>query len=90
MQQYSIEQVQNNLREIVHAVEQGTPVEIVQSGKRVAVLLSPNQYDRLHSSTSGFWESLQAFRQQVNLAELNLDEIFEGVRDVSPGREVNL
>ncbi|MDK3157814.1 type II toxin-antitoxin system prevent-host-death family antitoxin [Kamptonema cortianum] len=90
MQQYSIEQVQNNLKEIVHAVEQGTPVEIVQSGKRVAVLLSPNQYDRLNYSTSGFWESLQAFRQQVNLAELNLDEIFEGVRDVSPGREVNL
>ncbi|MEM9543797.1 MAG: hypothetical protein AAGA60_30470 [Cyanobacteria bacterium P01_E01_bin.42] len=39
-----------------------------------------------------FWESIQKFRQENNIAEadIDVDEIFKDVRDKSPGREVIL
>lgn len=36
-----------------------------------------------------FWSALQDFRQRVDLESID-DDIFENIRDKSPGREVNL
>ncbi|MEG4861700.1 hypothetical protein QUB75_30685 [Microcoleus sp. K1-B6] len=38
-----------------------------------------------------FWEAIQKFRQENNLEEAGIEaEVFEGLRDSSPGREVVL
>jgi cellobiose PTS system EIIB component len=89
--QYSIDQAQNHLDQILNEVEQGRSIELTRSGKRVAVLISTEEYDQLRSGKTSFWEALQRFRQQLELENIDIEpEIFEGIRDKSPGREVIL
>lgn len=45
--QYSIAQARDQLPQLVHTAEQGTPVELTRRGKQVAVILSAKEYDRL-------------------------------------------
>lgn len=91
-QQYSIEQIPVNLNKIIQEVEQGEPIEITRQGQQIAVILSTTEYERLVNKTSGFWESLQQFRQEIieEGIEIDPDEVWKNVRDKSPGREVNL
>lgn len=90
--QYSIAQARDQLTQLVHQAEQGSPVELTRRGKRVAVILSAAEYDRLRPPRPDFWTSLVKFRQK--LAEENIeidpDEVFKDVRDRSPGRDVIL
>jgi prevent-host-death family protein len=90
--QYSIDQAQGHLAEIVSEVKQGRTVEITRSGKRIAVVLSNDQYNQLtQSNRPDFWQELQKFRQQFDLEELAIESnVFDGIRDRSPGREVDL
>jgi prevent-host-death family protein len=89
--QYSIVQAQTHFEQILNEVEQGVSVELTRSGKRVAVLISSEEYDQLRSGKTGFWEALQRFRQQLEFENIDIEpEIFEGMRDKSPGREVIL
>ena len=86
---YSIAQVRDNISQIVQEVENGTSVEITDEGKSVAVMISIDEYNRLVASNSGFWKALLKFREEVDSEEEEIEpEIFEGVRDTSPGREV--
>lgn len=90
--QYSIAQARDQLTQLVHQVEQGTPVELTRRGKRVAVILSAEEYDRLLPLKSDFWTSLVKFRERLveENIEIDPDEVFKDVRDRSPGRDVNL
>ncbi len=48
-----------------------------------------NQYNPLVTSNWEFWKSLEKFRKAADLEEAGIEsEIFEGVRDTLPGREV--
>jgi prevent-host-death family protein len=89
--QYSIAQARDQLTQLVHQAEQG-PVELTRRGKRVAVILSAEAYDRLLVPKSDFWTSLVKFRERLVEANIDIDpdEVFKDVRDRSPGREVNL
>ncbi|HEY9630013.1 MAG TPA: type II toxin-antitoxin system prevent-host-death family antitoxin [Coleofasciculaceae cyanobacterium] len=89
--QYSIAQAREQLTQLVHQAEQGNPVELTRRGKRVAVILSAIEYDRL-SQKGGFGKSLAAFRERLEIekVDINPDEVFRDVRDRSPGREVIL
>ena len=90
--QYSIAEAKNHLPSLVHEVERGVTVELTRRGKAVAVILSKGDYSRLQSGGAGFWEALKAFRRKVPLKNLGLnpDEIWGGVRDRSPGRNIVL
>ena len=89
--QYSIAEARNHFTAIVRDVEREAAVELTRRGKPVAVLLSIQEYNRLSSGTGGFWKAFTAFRKRVNLQELAIDpDIFTGLRDQSPGREVSL
>lgn len=89
--QYSVDQAQTHLAQILTEVEQGVSVELTRSGKRVAVLISTEEYDQLRLGKTSFWLALQGFRQQLELENIDVEpEIFEGIRDKSPGREVIL
>jgi antitoxin Phd len=87
---YSIAEARDNFASIVHDVERSTAIELTRRGKPVAVLLSIEEYRRLTASKKNFWNALSRFRDGTDLQQLNIGpEIFEGLRDVSPGRETS-
>ena len=90
--QYSIAQARNQLTQLVHQAEQGNAVELTRRGKRVAVILSAETYDRLLSQKGSFGASLAEFRKRFEIEQLDInpDEVFKDVRDHSPGRKVIL
>ncbi|WP_413172562.1 type II toxin-antitoxin system Phd/YefM family antitoxin [Anabaena azotica] len=89
-QQYSIEQIPVNFNKIIQEIEKGEKIEITQQGKQIAVIISTAEYEKFLNKIPSFGESIELFRQEYNveLADINPDEIFAGVRDKSPGREV--
>lgn len=88
--QYSTQQLNQNLPEVLKKISQGNPIEITQSGEPFAVILSSSEYQRLTALKSSFWESLQDFRSSNNFEELETKtDVFTDVRDPSIGREVN-
>jgi prevent-host-death family protein len=90
-EQYTIAEAKNKLPSIVHAVERGAPVKLTRHGRPVAVLLSIDQYDRLSRKKEGYWRALESFRKLIKKEdELISDVDLEGIRDDSPGREVDL
>lgn len=86
--QYSIAEARNRLPAMVHEVESGQAVQLTRRGKPVAVLLSIDAYSRLSEARPDFWTGLQALRAGSDLSDLDVDEVFAGVRDRSPGRAV--
>ncbi len=54
-------------------------------------MLSLKEYRRLTVGREKFWEAYLAFRETVDLSRLGIEpEVFEMVRDPSPGCEVRL
>ena len=85
---YSIAEARHHLAALVHELEHKPMIELTRRGEPVAVLLSIQEYQRLLTKESNFWEAYTAFRDSVGLPGLQLDaELFDGVRDRSPGRE---
>ena len=88
--QYSTQQLNQNLPEVLEQISQGNSVEITQAGEPVAVILSASEYQRLTASKSTFWTSLQEFYDHNDLSDLETEaDVFADVRDRSPGREVS-
>lgn len=86
---YSIAEARDNLVAIVHDVEEASAVEFTRRDRPVAVLLSVDEYRRLRSGRKNFWDAYTEFRDSVDLEALGMGpEVFEGLRDPSPGREV--
>jgi hypothetical protein len=88
--QFSIAEARDQFASIARDDEKATAVEITRRVEPVAVLLSWREYQRMHSDKK-FWERYTSFREQCDLARLEIEpEVFEGVRDPSPGRQVDL
>ena len=88
--QYSTQQLNQNLPEVLEKISQGNSIEITQAGEPFAVILSSSEYKRLTASKSTFWTSLQEFYSHNDLEELEAEaDVFTDVRDRSSGREVN-
>lgn len=86
---FTIAEARHALAALVHELERKPAIELTRRGKPVAVLLSLREYQRLRAGATNFWDAYTTFRKRVNLAKLNVDpKIWEGVRDPSPGREV--
>ena len=88
--QFSIAEAKNKLPAIVHSVEEGAAVELTRRGKPVAMVLSTEEYERLTRRKEGFWQALSKFRENLPVDTEISDADFEGLRDDSPGREVDL
>lgn len=85
--QVSIAEARDNLPGLVHEVEKGRAVELTRRGRKVAVLISAVEYDRLRARRADLWESIQAYRAAHDLKELRMAEAFRGVRDRGRGRK---
>jgi antitoxin Phd len=89
--QCSIAQAKNKLPSIIHAVEKGFPVKLTRHGRPVAVLLSIKQYERLTLRKEGFWSAIEAFHDLLEKEDIRIEQAdFEGLRDASRGRDVEL
>ena len=90
--QQSIAEARSNLPQLVREAEAGEPIELTRRGESVAVLIGRRQYERLAARARRFSEAWDEFVRDVDLSELAIDpdEIFSGVRDSSPGRDIGL
>ena len=89
--QFSIAEAKNKPPSIIHYIEKGPFVELTRRGKPVAVLLSIREYERLSREYTGFWNALSVFRQSIRNKDVEIsDTDFEGLRDPSAGRHVEL
>jgi prevent-host-death family protein len=87
---YSVAEARNRFAEILHDLEHVARIEVTRRGRPVAVLISMEEYERLCTAGTTFWDAYSAFREAFELAEKGVGpEVFEGLRDASPGREVN-
>ncbi|MEG3846969.1 hypothetical protein QT971_28625 [Microcoleus sp. herbarium19] len=54
-------------------------------------IIAKIEKERQIEQPQNFWEAIQKFRQENNLEQAGIEaEVFEGLRDSSPGREVIL
>ena len=88
----SISQARSNLPKLVREAERGKAVELTRRGEAVAVLVGRRQYERLVGHHRSFFDAYEAFKKDVDLAELEIDpdELFAGTRDGTRGRDVHL
>ena len=90
-ERYTIADAKNKLPSIVHSVEAGRPVELTRHGRPVAVLLSIRDYQRMSRKRVAYWGAMNSWRKRMQGENVVFTgEEFEGVRDKSPGREVDL
>ena len=88
---YSIAEVRQNLVTIVHELDIQPEIELTRRGEPVAMLLSLDAYRQLQGKSRSFWELYTAYRAMFDPAALGVEpDAFDGVRDTSPGREVQL
>lgn len=86
---YSIAEARQNLAALVHELECEPSIQLTRRGSPVAILLSIQEYQRLESGRIMFWEAYEAFRAGADLSALEIEpEVFAGLRDRSPGREM--
>ena len=89
--QFSIAEAKDKLPSIIHQVEKGPSVKLTRRGEPVAVLLSVHEYELIDQKSRGFWNALMRFRQVMQDSSVEIaDSDFEGLRDSSPGLEVQL
>lgn len=88
---YSIAGAKDHLPEAVRAAERGDEVTLTRRGTPVAVLLSIERFRRLGQARPDFWEVTRAIRDGARVEGVVFDHAdFEGLRDDSPGRDVDL
>ena len=88
---YSVAEARRHLPKLLHDVEDGQQVEITRRGTPVAVVISLSDYQRLADEGSGFAWNYAAWRRSISEADLEIaDDYFEGLRDRTRGREVDI
>jgi prevent-host-death family protein len=85
----SIAEARDHLTGLLRDVERGKRVELTRRGKRVAVLVSCDEYDRLRSARPSVADALHAWRARLpaDFEGLSTDET-QSWRDPSPGRDI--
>lgn len=87
---YSIAETRQNLSALIHDAERGATVAVTRRGRPVAVLVSAARWNKLAGARRSFWDALQEFRQNVDLAPLGSADWADNLRDHSQGRDVDL
>ena len=90
IKKHSISDARRNLSKLIREAENGTTVELTRRGKPVAVLIGYGNFRRPSTKRPGFAAAYRDFTETVDITELDLDpdELFEGVRDPTPGRSL--
>ena len=90
MPTYSVAEARNRFAEIVHDLKHVSRIEVTRRGRPVAILISVEEFEKLRSGSISFASAYDAFRNTVDLTQAGIEpELFEGLRDASPGREMS-
>lgn len=91
MSEVSVAEAKNQFTRLVQQAEAGNAVHITRRGRPVAVLLSEHEYARLSRPRQEFAEFLSTWRREMRERAIEFPDgsEFEGLRDKSPGREVD-
>jgi prevent-host-death family protein len=90
MPRYSIAEARNRFAEIVHDLKHVVRVEVARRGRPVAILLSVEEFEMLRAGNVTFTSAYEVFRSTYDLTKAGIEpSVFEGLRDPSPGREMN-
>jgi prevent-host-death family protein len=81
LKSFSVTEARRNLPSLIREVEKGETVEVTRRGKPVAVLIPTKEYAELNGPSQDLWRAIQEFRHQFDLTELQIDEIYQNVRD---------
>lgn len=88
--EYSIAEAKDHLPEAVRTAETGEPVTLTRRGRPVAVLLSVARYRELQAARPDFWEAADGVRSAAARDGVEFfDADFAGLRDQTPGRDVD-
>jgi len=88
---YSVAEAKNQLPALIHKAEKSGPVRLTRRGKPVAVLLSQREYSQLTDPPGAWFDRIMALRESGQLCFEDVDGgEFEGLRDRSPDRPVDL
>lgn len=88
MKQFTVAEARSQLANLLHHVESIGPIQISRRGKPVAVLLSMVEYQKLQRGPKSFGDLMAEFRSRHDLSDM--EGVFEGLRDVSPGRDLDI
>jgi antitoxin Phd len=87
---YSVAEARNRFAELIHDLERMPQIEVTRRGRPVAVLVSAEEFERLRAGKVTFWSAYTAFRDTFDPAHAGIEpEVFEGLREPSPGRETS-
>ena len=85
-QEYSVAEARDRLAELIHEAEHGRPIRITRRGKRAAVLVSEEEFQRSRGrQKQGPGDAILAWRKKYGGVELT-DAQIDGWRDRSIGR----
>ncbi|HJQ96946.1 MAG TPA: type II toxin-antitoxin system Phd/YefM family antitoxin [Candidatus Polarisedimenticolaceae bacterium] len=89
---YSITDARSRFPTVVKEAEGGKRVELTRNGKPVAVVVGWDAYEAMTRGRKGFGSLIKEFREWIEREKIDMgpDDPFEGVRDKSPGRKVDL
>ncbi len=89
MTRYTVADAKDHLPRLLREAESGVDVEVTRRGQPVAVVVGMERYDDLVTGRASFWERYQQFRESAGpeAPEIDPDEVFDKVRDRSPGRD---
>lgn len=86
---WTMTEARRRFRELLDRADRGKPTRITRRGQVAAVVVAPDDFQRLRTDTGTFTSSLRHFREATNTADLVDDEL-DGLRDMSQGRPVEL
>ncbi len=83
---YSMAEARENFTRVVHEAEEGERVELTRRGRPVVILMSLPEPGRIADAKPSFWEAYEAFRGRYEGSDVDVDDVFEGLRESSPRR----
>lgn len=86
----SLAQAREQLPAIVHDVALHGPIELTEEGEPLAVIVSLDEYRKLGAEKPDTWTAYKQWRAGLGAEDLDIDSFLEGLRDPSPGREIEL
>lgn len=90
MKEYSVADARRHLPTVIRVAEAGSPVYVTRRGKAVAVVVSPQEYERLKGGVRSFVDSYAAFREKYPVRDGALSpRYFRDLRDRGQGRKVS-
>jgi prevent-host-death family protein len=87
---FSVADARQPFAALIALAEDGAVVEITGHGKADAVIVSAARYASVTGASRGFAQALRDVRDRFDVDTLEIDDdVFDGLRDRSPGRSVS-